>query len=74
MLEAQADEVGLIVQHISDRGFFLSALIGEVDRARARARRVQVPGNRGPADGGQALHEAQAVAVEELSHEQVHAG
>ncbi len=51
MLEAHADEVGFIVQHISDEGFLHIAPIGGADRALARARRVQVLGSRGAVDG-----------------------
>lgn len=51
MLEAHADEVGFIVQHISEEGFLHLAPIGGADRVLARARRVQVLGHQGPVDG-----------------------
>jgi endoglucanase len=51
MLEAHADEVGFIVQYISEEGFLHIAPIGGADRVLARARRVRVLGSRGAIDG-----------------------
>ena len=42
MLEAHADEIGFIVNYISDEGFLHFTQIGGSDRASARSRRVRI--------------------------------
>ncbi len=51
MLEAHVDEIGFMVQHITDEGFLHIVPAGGSDRAIARARRVQVFGDEGPVTG-----------------------
>ncbi|MFW5973701.1 MAG: M42 family metallopeptidase, partial [Bacteroidota bacterium] len=47
MLEAHADEIGMMVNHISDAGFLHVTRIGGMDRALIRGRRVRVLGSKG---------------------------
>jgi len=51
MLEAHADEIGFMINHVSDEGFLYVVRIGGSDGAIARGRRVQVLGNKGPVAG-----------------------
>lgn len=51
MLEAHADEIGFMVQHITDEGFLHIGRIGGSDRATARGKRVQVLSSSGPVFG-----------------------
>ncbi|MDZ4700929.1 MAG: M42 family metallopeptidase [Rhodothermales bacterium] len=51
MLEAHADEIGLMVNHISDDGFLFITRIGGSDRAIARGRSVRILGSQGEVEG-----------------------
>ena len=51
LLEAHADEIGLMVSHVADDGFLRVRPIGGSDRALARGRRVRVLGSEGPVMG-----------------------
>lgn len=51
MLEAHVDEIGFMVNHITEEGFLHVVPVGGSDRAIARARRVQVFGDGEPAPG-----------------------
>jgi putative aminopeptidase FrvX len=51
MLEAHADEIGFMIQNITDDGFVYVTRIGGSDRAIARGKRVQILGERGPVLG-----------------------
>ena len=51
MLEAHADEIGLMVSHISEKGFLRVRPIGGTDRALARGRRVRILGSEGDVHG-----------------------
>lgn len=51
MLEAHADEIGLIVKHISDEGFITMAPLGGSDRTIAGARRLRIFGDKGEVPG-----------------------
>ncbi len=59
MLEAHADEIGMMVQFISEKGFVYVNGIGGVDRAIVRSRRVRVLGSKGDVPavvGNTAIH------------------
>ena len=47
MLEAHADEIGFMVQNITDDGFLYVTRIGGSDRAIARGKRLQIFGDQG---------------------------
>lgn len=47
MIEAHADEIGMVVQHISDDGFITLNKLGGSDSTIARAKRVYVHNNKG---------------------------
>lgn len=51
MLEAHADEIGMVVQHIDDKGFVYISRIGGSDPAIARARKVSVHAAKGVVRG-----------------------
>jgi putative aminopeptidase FrvX len=51
MVEAHADEIGFIVQNISDDGYLYLNRIGGSDRAIARGKRLRIQGDRGPVLG-----------------------
>lgn len=51
MLEAHADEIGMIVQHISDDGFITLNKLGGSDSTIARAKRVTIYNKRGRVSG-----------------------
>src|SRR5690606_6183848 len=51
MLEAHADEIGFMVNYISDEGFLSITRIGGSDRAIARGRRVRILGSKGEVRG-----------------------
>lgn len=51
MLEAHADEIGFMVNHITDEGFLHVVRIGGSDRAIARGRRLRILGSQGPVAG-----------------------
>jgi len=51
MLEAHADEIGMIVQHISDDGFIYLNKLGGSDSTIARAKRVIIHGKKGKVSG-----------------------
>src|SRR5690554_148444 len=42
MLEAHADEIGMVVQHISEKGFIYLNKLGGSDSTIARAKRVNI--------------------------------
>jgi len=48
MVEAHADEIGFIIQNISDDGYLYLNRIGGTDRAIARGKRLRILGDRGP--------------------------
>ena len=51
MLEAHADEIGFMIQNISEEGYLYITRTGGSDRAIARGKRVQILGDQGPAVG-----------------------
>ncbi|HEY0793953.1 MAG TPA: hypothetical protein VGD78_23020, partial [Chthoniobacterales bacterium] len=51
LLEAHADEIGFMVQNISDDGFLSVVRTGGSDRAIARGKRVNLLGDQGPVLG-----------------------
>ena len=51
MLEAHADEIGFMVNHIDNDGYLFVSRIGGTDRAMARGKRVQILGDDGPVPG-----------------------
>jgi endoglucanase len=51
MIEAHADEIGYMVNFITDEGFLHVNRIGGSDRATARGKRVRVLGSSGPVPG-----------------------
>jgi putative aminopeptidase FrvX len=51
MVEAHADEIGFMVQNISDDGYLYLNRIGGSDRAIARGKRLRIQGDRGPVLG-----------------------
>jgi putative aminopeptidase FrvX len=51
MLEAHADEIGLMIQNISEDGFLYLTRIGGSDRAIARGKRLTIFGDQGPVLG-----------------------
>jgi putative aminopeptidase FrvX len=51
MLEAHADEIGFMVQNITDEGFIYFTRIGGTDRAIARGKRIKILGSKGPVLG-----------------------
>ena len=51
MLEAHADEIGFMIQNITDDGFLYVTRIGGSDRAIARGKRVKILGEKGPVLG-----------------------
>lgn len=51
MLEAHADEIGMVVQHISDDGFVYLNKLGGSDSTIARAKRVFIYGKNGKVSG-----------------------
>lgn len=51
MLEAHADEIGMVVQHISDDGFIYLNKLGGSDSTIARAKRVFIYGKNGKVSG-----------------------
>ena len=59
MLEAHADEIGFMIQNISEEGFLYVTRIGGSDRAIARGKRLTILGDKGPvhaAIGNTAIH------------------
>lgn len=51
MLEAHADEIGMVVQHITDEGFIYLNKLGGSDSTIARAKRVFIHGKKGKISG-----------------------
>jgi putative aminopeptidase FrvX len=51
MLEAHADEIGFMIQNITEEGFLYVTRIGGSDRAIARGKRVRILGEKGPVLG-----------------------
>jgi putative aminopeptidase FrvX len=51
MLEAHADEIGMVVQHITDDGFIYMNKLGGSDSTIARAKRVFIHGRKGKVSG-----------------------
>jgi putative aminopeptidase FrvX len=51
MLEAHADEIGFMIQNITDEGFIYLNRIGGSDRAIARSKRIKILGDNGPVLG-----------------------
>ncbi|NNF58583.1 MAG: M42 family metallopeptidase [Rhodothermaceae bacterium] len=75
MLEAHADEIGLMVKYVTDEGFIHVDRIGGTDHAIARGKRVTILGSEGPVlgvVGNTAIHlrdrsgEEKAPKLEEL--------
>jgi putative aminopeptidase FrvX len=59
MLEAHCDEIGMVVQHISDDGFIYLNKLGGSDSTIARAKRVYIHTKKGPVlgvTGNTAIH------------------
>ena len=66
MLEAHADEIGFMVNYISDEGFLSITRIGGSDRAIARGRRVRILGSKGEVRGvigNTAIHDEASFAA-----------
>ena len=51
MLEAHADEIGMVVQHISEKGFIYLNKLGGSDSTIARAKRVNIHNKKGRVTG-----------------------
>ncbi len=51
MLAAHADEIGFMVQNVTDEGFIYLNRIGGSDRAIARSKRIKILGSKGPVLG-----------------------
>jgi endoglucanase len=51
MLDAHADEIGFMIQNITDEGILFLNRIGGSDRALARGKRLKILGDRGPVLG-----------------------
>jgi endoglucanase len=51
MLEAHADEIGFMIQNITDEGILFLNRIGGSDRALARGKRLKILGDQGPVLG-----------------------
>src|SRR5690625_2140955 len=51
MIEAHVDEIGMLVQHISDDGFLTLNRLGGSDSTIARAKRVTIYNKRGKVSG-----------------------
>lgn len=51
MIDAHADEIGMMVKHVTDEGFLHVNPIGGSDRKISQARRVRVLGSDGPVPG-----------------------
>jgi putative aminopeptidase FrvX len=51
MLEAHADEIGFMIQNITEEGFLYVTRIGGSDRAIARGKRLTILGDKGPVAG-----------------------
>ena len=51
MLEAHADEIGMVVQHISDKGFVYLNKLGGSDSTIARAKRINIHTKKGVVTG-----------------------
>jgi putative aminopeptidase FrvX len=51
MLEAHADEIGFMIQQITEEGFLYVTRIGGSDRAIARGKRLTILGDKGPVRG-----------------------
>lgn len=51
MLEAHADEIGMVVQHITEEGFIYLNKLGGSDSTIARAKRVFIHGKKGKVSG-----------------------
>jgi putative aminopeptidase FrvX len=59
MLEAHADEIGFMIQNITEDGFLYVVRIGGTDRAIARSKRLTILGEKGPVPaviGNTAIH------------------
>jgi putative aminopeptidase FrvX len=59
MLEAHADEIGFMIQNVTDDGFLYVTRIGGTDRAIARGKRLTILGDKGPVPaviGNTAIH------------------
>ena len=59
MLEAHADEIGFMIQNITENGFLYVIRIGGSDRAIARSKRLTILGDKGPVSavvGNTAFH------------------
>jgi putative aminopeptidase FrvX len=59
MLEAHADEIGFMIQNITEEGFLYVTRIGGSDRAIARGKRLSILGEKGPVHavfGNTAIH------------------
>ena len=59
MLEAHADEIGFMIQNITEDGFLYVIRIGGTDRAIARRKRLTILGDKGPVPaviGNTAIH------------------
>jgi putative aminopeptidase FrvX len=59
MLEAHADEIGFMIQNITEDGFLYVARIGGSDRTIARSKRLTILGDKGPVTavvGNTAIH------------------
>ena len=56
MLEAHADEIGFMIQNITEEGFLYVTRIGGSDRAIARGKRLKILGDKGPVSGRDRQH------------------
>jgi putative aminopeptidase FrvX len=68
MLEAHADEIGFMIQNITEEGFLYVTRIGGSDRAIARGKRLTILGDKGPVSG---LIGNTAIHLRDKDHEKI---
>ena len=68
MLEAHADEIGFMIQHITEEGFLYVTRIGGSDRAIARGKRLTILADKGPVRG---VIGNTAIHIRDKEHEKI---